>query len=124
MQPVLSPLSASQKQLLRQGIALFNQELFFECHEALEEAWLEASGGQKTFLQGLIQLAVALHHLRRENVNGAARLLAAGIEKLSPFCPQHEGVQVAPLLESLAPLGRQLGAGALRQDWRPPKIEL
>jgi len=123
MQPGSSPLSAFQKQLLAQGIAFFNQELFFECHEALEEAWLDASGEQKTFLQGLIQLAVALHHLRRENLNGAARLLAAGVEKLTPFCPQHEGVQVGRLLKSLEPLERQLGEGLPRQDWQPPKIE-
>ena len=94
-------MTAHQKQLLLHGIDLFNNRKFFECHEALEEAWLEAASGEKTFLQGLIQIAVALHHLGNQNRVGARRLLGAGIEKLSAFTPQHESVDVAGLIENL-----------------------
>jgi uncharacterized protein len=117
-------LTAHQKQLLLQGIDLFNHRKFFECHEALEEAWLEAAGGEKTFLQGLIQVTVALHHLGNRNQAGARRLLVAGIEKLSAFTPQHESVDVAGLLVNLEPLQNKLTAGELPGDWRPPGIRL
>jgi predicted metal-dependent hydrolase len=117
-------LTAHQTQLLLQGIELFNNREFFACHEALEEAWLEAAGGEKTFLQGFIQIAVALHHWGNQNRVGARRLLVAGIEKLSAFTPQHESVDVAGLLENLEPLRKRLTAGEQPDDWRPPGIRL
>ncbi len=122
MERTVPPLSKSQRQLLREGIQCFNREQFFECHEVLEAAWLEASGEQKTFLQGLIQVAVAFHHLRRENVAGARRLLTAGMEKLSAFAPQQEAVDVGGLLGSLDPFRKQLSTGEVPADWQAPEI--
>ena len=34
----------SMKELVREGVALFNDGKFFECHEVLEQAWLKAQG--------------------------------------------------------------------------------
>ncbi len=116
------PLTSSPKQLLQTGIDLFNRERFFECHEALEEAWLGASGEQKTFLQGLIQVAVALYHLRRKNLVGAGRLLEAGVEKLSGFVPRHEAIDLRGLLQGLEPLRQAIRDGKLPESWEPPKI--
>lgn len=122
MEPTPPPLTASQKQLLQKGIDFFNQQRFFDCHEVWEEAWLEAGPEQKTFLQGLIQVAVAMYHLRRENLAGATRLLSAGMEKLSLFVPQHETMDVARLLENLETVRRGLNIGAIPSEWRPPTI--
>ena len=116
------PLSKSQRQLLQEGIQCFNGEQFFECHEVLETAWLDALGDQKTFLQGLIQMAVAFHHLRRGNLVGARRLLTAGIDKLSSFAPQQEAVDVGGLLRNLEPLRQQINAGEVPTDWPAPQI--
>ncbi|MBI3329111.1 MAG: DUF309 domain-containing protein, partial [Nitrospinae bacterium] len=57
------------------GTLVFNAELFFEYHELLEEHWREAEGDPKRFLQGLIQVAVGLHHWQHGNYNGAVILL-------------------------------------------------
>lgn len=105
-------------------MALFNQGQFFDCHEALEEVWLEASGDQKKFLQGLIQVAVAFHHLRQKNSRGARRLLAAGVEKLSSLGGEQHAVDVAALLEALQPLEQQSNAGEVSPDWPAPQIAL
>ena len=51
----------------REGLRLFNDEEFFECHEVLEELWSETVGADRKFLQGLIQAAVALFHFGNEN---------------------------------------------------------
>ncbi len=115
-------MTAYQKDLLREGIELFNQGQFFQCHEVLEEVWLEASGEQKTFLQGLIQVAVAFHHLRHENLIGAGRLLTAGVEKLSGFAPQRDAIDVGGLLAALEPLREAVSAGTIRPDWEAPQI--
>ena len=39
------------------GIDEFNRQLFFECHETLEELWLEERGEDRKFYQGIIQIA-------------------------------------------------------------------
>ena len=56
-----------------EGIRLFNEQEFFECHEVLEELWSETLGEEKKFYQGLIQAAVSglrqedpAHPLRRQ----------------------------------------------------------
>jgi hypothetical protein len=56
------------------GVALFNSALFHECHDALEPLWLNAEGGLKTGLQGLIMLAGGFHHLQLENAGGMISL--------------------------------------------------
>jgi len=95
-------LTEDQRKRFQEGIALFNRGHFFDCHEALEEVWLQSYGDRKKFLQGLIQVAVALHHLRNGNLAGAQRLLAAAVEKLSGPVPDSETIGVDALLAALA----------------------
>jgi len=65
-----------------QAAACFNAGLFFEAHEILEGYWLELPGGTiKQFVQGVIQISVALHHAREGRFFGAVNLLARGLEK-------------------------------------------
>ncbi|MBI1956253.1 MAG: DUF309 domain-containing protein [Acidobacteria bacterium] len=115
-------MTPRQKKRFEEGITLFNRGQFFDCHEVLEEVWLEVPGDQKKFLQGLIQVAVAFHHLRRKNLTGARRLLSAAIEKLSGFGREQDSVDVAALLEALEPLQQQLDAGEVPPDWPSPQI--
>ena len=48
-------------EVLEAFLRLFQEGRYFEAHEVLEEAWREAEGEEKCFLQGLILLAAALH---------------------------------------------------------------
>ena len=115
-------LTERQKERLQEGIALFNRGQFFDCHEVLEGVWLEFSGERKKFLQGLIQVAVALHHLRNGNRVGAERLLAAAVEKLAGDSPERELIDVDALLAALAPLRKQISAGDSSETATPPSI--
>jgi uncharacterized protein len=56
--------------------------LFFEVHELLEPTWFRAQGAERVGLQGLIQVAVALHHRDTGNREGALSLLTEGLAKL------------------------------------------
>jgi predicted metal-dependent hydrolase len=76
----------------REGVRLFNDEEFFECHEVLEELWSETQGESKKFLQGLIQAAVALFHFGNENFGGAKKLYFASSEKLEGFGDCYMGI--------------------------------
>ena len=57
--------SAEKKKKFDLGLTHFNSRRFFEAHEIWEEIWLVEAEPEKTFLQGLIQLAAAYHHYER-----------------------------------------------------------
>lgn len=63
---------------------LFNNGLFFDCHEHLEASWRAAEGPEKTAFQGFIQLAAAFHKLELDPkaTAGALELLRKGLAKL------------------------------------------
>lgn len=77
---------------LLRGLTLFNDQQFWHAHEAWEELWLPAAGEYKTFLQGLIQLAAAYHHVQRGTFRGGVRLFDAALAKLAPFPAGYSGV--------------------------------
>ena len=84
--------------LLVRGIELFNCMEFFECHEVLEELWNQQSLPEKEFTQGLIQIAVGFYHLRRDNFEGANKLLARGTTRVGKFPPNYLGFDLAMFL--------------------------
>jgi hypothetical protein len=68
------------------GIKFFNEGNYFEAHETWEDQWrgIEKSP-EKYFIQGLIMIAVALHHYRRRNYIGTVKLLEKGINLIERF---------------------------------------
>ncbi len=104
------------------GIALFNQGRFFECHEAWEEAWKRARGKEKRFYQGLIQAAVAILHAERGNLEGAASLYRKAKEKLAPLPDEHMGLALGELRAELASFFAIALCKPRAQLPRPPKL--
>jgi predicted metal-dependent hydrolase len=74
------------------GVELFNAGRFWHAHEAWEEIWLRAVGDEKVFLQGLIQLAAAYHHVQRGTFRGGVRLFDAALRKLERFDDGRDGI--------------------------------
>jgi uncharacterized protein len=64
------------------GIDLFNEQQYWEAHEAWEEIWKVSKGEQKVFYQGLIQAAAALLHYDRNNARGAHLCINNALKKL------------------------------------------
>jgi hypothetical protein len=91
------------------GLAHFNAREFFEAHEVWEEIWLTEDEPERTFLQGLIQIAAAFHHYRRGNSEGAESLLAAGILKIARFQHNYRGLAVEELSAAAKWWARSLG---------------
>lgn len=57
----------------QKGISLFNRQHYWECHEALEDEWLEARGDNARYVYWtIIQVATCLYHLEGDNLAGAA----------------------------------------------------
>jgi len=57
----------------REARRLWREGRYWEVHEVLEPAWLAAKGPERELLQGVIQLAAALHKARTHR-RGAERL--------------------------------------------------
>jgi uncharacterized protein len=104
------------------GITLFNARKFFEAHEAWEELWLVEVEPEKTFLQGLIQVAAAFHHHGRGNRRGTQSLLAAGLAKLRSFPDNHRGLALAALRADAARWAEKSGADQGAGATKLPKI--
>lgn len=73
---------------------------YYECHEVLEELWLEE--GRNRHIQGLLQVAVGLYHFENDNVSGAIQLFDAGLSKLSNACDASFGIDMAALRDATA----------------------
>jgi uncharacterized protein len=100
--------------LVLEGIEEFNRGEFFECHEYLEEAWMQESGRVRYLYQGILQVGVGFYHLENGNWRGATGLLRNGTIRLKEFEPVTLGVDVAKLvresercLQELESLGRE-----------------
>lgn len=87
-----------------QGVEQFNSRQFYACHDTLEVLWMEATEPQKTFYQGILQIAVALYHLGNANWRGAVILLGEGINRLRRYPATYAGIDVDELLTSSAAL--------------------
>lgn len=99
------------RELLAQGRALFNRGEFFVAHERWEEAWHQLEGPERRLVQGLIQIAAGLHHLRQGRPRPASGLLAKGLEKLSHGVPAAlADLPVAPFAAAVARLLAELEA--------------
>jgi predicted metal-dependent hydrolase len=93
-------VTANESQYLH-GVALFNHGRFFEAHEALEDVWRAASHEEKRIWQGLVQVAVALHHHSTGNHVGMRSVLVRAMKNLAGHPRDFHGIEVRRLLKSL-----------------------
>ncbi len=114
-----------------EGVRLFNDEEFYECHDVLEELWADSVSDEKKFLQGLIQASVALFHFGNENLGGARKLYGSAVKYMSPYGPVCMGIDVEKFLydltycfQELLTAGPDYPAHIELQDERVPKITL
>ena len=89
---------------LEQGIGELNDHRFFGAHETLESLWQEYRGDDRTFLQGLIQVAAGCYHLDNGNLRGAESQFRKALAKLEAYGPAHNGVALDPGLRTVRSL--------------------
>jgi uncharacterized protein len=100
--------------LALKGIVEFNRGEFYECHEYLEEAWMQEPRRIRFLYQGILQVGVGFYHQQNGNWRGATGLLRNGTTRLKEFEPESMGIDVARLvresercLRELEDLGRE-----------------
>ena len=106
----------------RRGVEQFNSRLFFEAHETWEEIWLATPEPDKTFLQGIIQIAAAFHHYGRGNTRGTRSLLVAGLKRLERFPAVHRELALESLRVEARDWIEGLDTGADLGSAKLPKI--
>ena len=67
-------------------IVLWNEQLFFEVHEWLEQAWHQSQGAEKQTYQAVIQAAGVYIHLEAGRSTSADRLATKAADGLSRHC--------------------------------------
>jgi predicted metal-dependent hydrolase len=75
----------------------FNVDVdYFECHEVMEELWLEQ--GRNPLWQGLLQVAVGLYHHDNDNISGAIKLFEQSLEKLRAKSDVETGIDLEKVI--------------------------
>ena len=88
-EPLLEPIHAA--------IALFNAGRYYECHDALEEAWRRDQRPGRELYQGLLQVGIAYYQIERGNTRGALKMLLRARQWLDPLPAICRGLDVAAL---------------------------
>lgn len=117
----MNPCDEPPPPSLLHGIEQFNRGEYFEQHETLELLWRAERRPVRQLYQGILQIGVAFHHLRRRNYHGVVYMLTRGSMYLTPFAPTCQTVDVRALLDAAALALRsveELGPTRLDQfDW-------
>jgi predicted metal-dependent hydrolase len=107
---------------LAEGLACYRRGEFFLAHEHWEAVWLTLEEPEKSFLQALIQMTAAFHHLEAGNSAGAVSLLRRTLRRLE-LCPSHfGGIAVTPLCAEVSEWLLIIESGAQRTPAAHPQI--
>ena len=98
-----------------EGIRLFNEHEFFECHDVLEDLWNDILGTEREFYQGLIHAAVCCFHFENENLGGARKMYVSCRAYLTPYGPRFMGVNIEQFLDELSICFHELRTAAAGQ---------
>jgi len=95
-------MNAGKHSGLTRGIDLFNSGRYWDAHEAWEHVWMpDRKGLDAGFYKGLIQIAAGCLHYTRHNRRGAVNKWRSGADYLRPYLPEHLGVRLPALVESI-----------------------
>jgi predicted metal-dependent hydrolase len=119
-EPALTPEEAAA---FRRGVSQFNDGLFFECHDTLEELWAGVRGPSRDFFQGLIQVAVAFHHLSNLNAGGAASMMDRALGRFRAYPRRYFGFDLDAQRAELESWKRRLQAPGWEAAAERPRWE-
>ena len=117
----------------------WNEKRYYEAHDVLEQLWLKTKSSDADYFKGLIQAAGAFVHLQKRfeyplhakhsrRLSPAVRLFRLAERNLSPFAPQHHGLDVAAFCKLLRECADRIVASDYKiNPWSPetaPKLHL
>jgi predicted metal-dependent hydrolase len=110
----LEPIEGEERaRLMTAGREAFNRGEFFEAHELWEEVWNVIDEPERSWVQGLIQVATGLHKLDRGRKDVCATLLRKALPKLVGAPAILDGVDVAAARAGAERVLAAIGRGEL-----------
>ncbi len=83
-----------KEQGVKDGIFYFNNERFWECHEAFEGVWKQCFGREKEIINGIILFAVAFAHAQENDLSIGIGMLRRVLEKLGTSPSMYHSIDV------------------------------
>ena len=100
--------SKSFKDSFEIALDLFNQQKWYEAHDAFEDIWNTLDGDERQIIQGILQVSVSQFHLSKGNLNGATILLGEGLGRIKTRTKINLGLDLNSFCQSLEILLRKL----------------
>ena len=86
------------------ALNLFNDQKWYEAHDAFENIWNTLDGDERQIIQGLLQVSVSQFHLSKGNLNGATILLGEGLGRIKNRTNINLGIDLKTFCRSLEEL--------------------
>ncbi len=77
----MGEFEAENFEKMKEGVRLFNAQKYWECHEVLEDHWLEEPGPVRNVYWAVIQVAASMIHYREANLTGAKGMIYKARQK-------------------------------------------
>ena len=107
------------------ALNLFNNQEWYEAHDAFEDIWNILDGDERQIIQGILQVSVSQFHLSKGNLNGAMILLGEGLGRIKNRTNIDLGVDLKSFCECLEELLKKLqNKEELNKNDKPYLIEI
>ena len=90
------------------ALNLFNNQKWYEAHDAFEDIWNTVDGDERQIIQGILQVSVSQFHLNRGNINGATILLGEGLGRIKNRINIDIGIDLESFCKCLEELLKKL----------------
>ena len=90
------------------ALNLFNNQQWYEAHDAFEDIWNTLDGDERQIIQGILQVSVSQFHLSKGNLNGATILLGEGLGRIKSRTDIDLGIDLESFCKCLEQLLRKL----------------
>tara|TARA_A100001388_G_scaffold268207_1_gene243132 strand:- start:381 stop:770 length:390 start_codon:yes stop_codon:yes gene_type:complete len=90
------------------ALNLFNNQQWYEAHDAFEDIWNILDGDERQIIQGILQVSVSQFHLSKGNINGATILLGEGLGRIKNRTNINLGIDLNTFCKCLEELLRKL----------------
>ena len=92
----------------KDALNLFNNQKWYEAHDAFEDIWNNLDGDERQIIQGILQVSVSQFHLSKGNLNGATILLGEGLGRIKTRTNINLGIDLESFCKCLESLLKKL----------------
>jgi hypothetical protein len=95
--------------VIEHAVQLFNEERYWEAHEALEYIWKNATGIEREILNGIILVAAAFVHDEKDESDVCISILRRARKKLDPGSGNYHGIntnRIADMISEIINTGK------------------